>query len=221
VYNEQFVRAARLAHRSFQRMVGDHYGVRWIDTYALSDRPQPQPWFEQGTEDLYPEARALRAEEHPFPRAHARRYKTLLIEPHTYLSALMRDFQLAGGRVMVREFVDLSDVARLNETLLFNCTGLGAGQLVGDPEVLPIRGQLTFLVPQPEVDYTVVAGALYMFPRSDGILLGGTHERGDWSLEPDPAVKQRIIAGHRELFGGSVGGAGVAPRRPPSGTAAP
>jgi hypothetical protein len=40
-----------------------------------------------------------------------------------------------------------------------------------------------------------------MFPRRDGILLGGTHERGDWSLQPDPATELRILAGHRELFG--------------------
>jgi glycine/D-amino acid oxidase-like deaminating enzyme len=199
-YEAQFVRAARLAHESFQELVGDDYGVRWVDNYTVSRQPQPRPWFERGTEDLYPEARVLEAGEHPFPRAHALAYKTLLIEPHTYLRALLRDFRAAGGRVVVRAFTDLADVATLNEPLLFNCTGLGAGELVGDAQMEPIRGQLTFLVPQPEVDYTVLAGDLYMFPRRDGILLGGTHERGSWSLEPDVATKRRIIQSHRELF---------------------
>jgi hypothetical protein len=40
----------------------------------------------------------------------------------------------------------------------------------------------------------------YMFPRRDGIVLGGTHVRGDWSLEPDLAAKSRILAGHAKLF---------------------
>ena len=40
-----------------------------------------------------------------------------------------------------------------------------------------------------------------MFPRSDGTILGGTHERGVWSLEPNPEAKQRVLAGHRRIFG--------------------
>jgi D-amino-acid oxidase len=65
-----------------------------------------------------------------------------------------------------------------------NCTGLGARSLFSDTELMPIKGQLTFLLPQPEVNYAVIAGDLYMFPRRDGIVLGGAHVRGDWSLDP-------------------------------------
>ncbi len=36
--------------------------------------------------------------------------------------------------------------------------------------------------------------------RRDGIVLGGTFERGEWSLEPDPATIARIIEGHRSIF---------------------
>jgi len=41
-----------------------------------------------------------------------------------------------------------------------------------------------------------------MFPRSDGILLGGTHERGVETLEPDLEAEKRILAGHRAIFEG-------------------
>ena len=89
----------------------------------------------------------------------------------------------------------------MRENLLFNCTGLGAGKLFGDTEIIPIRGQLTFLLPQPEVQYmTVGPGDGYMFPRHDGILLGGTHERDDWNLEPDQATIDRVLREHAELF---------------------
>ena len=66
--------------------------------------------------------------------------------------------------------------------------------------MLPIKGQLTVLVPQPEIDYATIAGRFYMFPRRDGIQLGGTHERGDWSTTPDPAKSAEILEGHRRLF---------------------
>jgi hypothetical protein len=57
------------------------------------------------------------------------------------------------------------------------------------------------LAPQPEVDYlTVGPGELYMMPRQDGIILGGTHERGEGSLEPNPAATERIMRGHQRLF---------------------
>jgi hypothetical protein len=35
---------------------------------------------------------------------YARQYSTMLIEPSIYLSALLRDFYIAGGRVVVKEF---------------------------------------------------------------------------------------------------------------------
>lgn len=63
-----------------------------------------------------------------------------------------------------------------------------------------MKGQLTFLLPQPEIQYITLPEDLYMFPRSDGILLGGTHEEGVWSLKPDLQAKQRIVAEHQRIF---------------------
>ena len=40
-----------------------------------------------------------------------------------------------------------------------------------------------------------------MMPRADGILLGGTSERGEWSLEPNREAEERILAGHADFFG--------------------
>jgi D-amino-acid oxidase len=39
-----------------------------------------------------------------------------------------------------------------------------------------------------------------MFPRADGILLGGTFERGNWSIDPDPDTEKRIVDAHRAFF---------------------
>jgi D-amino-acid oxidase len=126
----------------------------------------------------------------------------MLIEPHAYLQALLRDFRQAGERVVLQEFHNIADITTLPEPIVLNCTGLGARALFSDTELIPIKGQLTYLLPQPEVNYVVLAGDLYMLPRRDGILLGGTRVRGDWSLEPDLAAKSRILAGHARVFSG-------------------
>jgi len=46
----------------------------------------------------------------------------------------------------------------------------------------------------------VLTPDLYMFPRRDGIQLGGTHERGVETLDPDLEAERRILAGHRAIF---------------------
>ena len=112
----------------------------------------------------------------------------------------MQDFLMAGGKVQVREFHDTAEVTRLRERLVFNCTGLGAKALFNDAELTPVKGQLTFLLPQPEIEYSVVHGGLYMFSRHDGIVLCGTHDEGNWSLDVDNQMRDQIIAKHRDSF---------------------
>src|SRR3546814_7507986 len=80
---------------------------------------------------------------------------------------MMRDIEGAGGRIAVRGFASPTEVASLPETLVFNCTGLGARDLFGDTELIPIRGQLAILIPQPEIQYAFTGDAGYMFPRSE------------------------------------------------------
>ncbi len=41
-----------------------------------------------------------------------------------------------------------------------------------------------------------------MFPRADGILLGGTFELDQWDATPQPETIARIIASHQRLFAG-------------------
>ena len=143
----------------------------------------------------------LSDDESPFPGFHVSRFLTMHIEPSTYLPTVLQDFRIAGGHVIVREFADARSILAVAEPVIVNCTGLAAGALFNDPDVLPIKGQLTVLAPQPEVDYiTIGPGDLYMMPRQDGIVLGGTHERGEWSLEPNAAESARILRGHQALF---------------------
>jgi hypothetical protein len=39
-----------------------------------------------------------------------------------------------------------------------------------------------------------------MFPRNDGVLLGGTFDRGNWSATPDLTTQAKILAEHEAIF---------------------
>ena len=117
-------------------------------------------------------------------------------EPSLYLDALMHDVVAFGGRIVVRTFDTPRDLAALSEPILVNCTGLGARKLFGDEELVPFRGQLVVLVPQPEVTWTSNG----MMPRSDGIVLGHVVQPGVWSLDVDEDVKRRVLEFHMATF---------------------
>ena len=82
--------------------------------------------------------------------------------------------------------------------------GLGAKALFGDDELTPVKGQLTLLLPQAEVNYAYLDGAadLYMFPRRDAVILGGSHQHGVGSTDPDDVQAMRILEGHRLIAAG-------------------
>ncbi|HIG62817.1 MAG TPA: FAD-binding oxidoreductase [Gammaproteobacteria bacterium] len=200
-FSMQFEAAMRHSYRYFQNLVGQKYGVRWISNYRIKGEGYEDDGFTRSHIDMYPQHQTLAAGEHPFAVPEVLHYNTMLIEPAVYLPAVMRDFHIAGGVIKVREFIDRADVLTLEEPVIINCTGLGARDLFDDRDLFPIKGQLTFLLPQSEVNYiTLGRRGLYMFPRSDGILLGGTFERDQWSLTPDPVETRRIVEGHRNFF---------------------
>lgn len=200
---EQFERAARFAHRTFQTLVSHHYGIHWRTNYVIGGGVR-----DDALRDLFPEARTLAPGTHPFPAEEVGQFVTMMIETPVYLAAVMRDVLLAGGRVVVREFAELGQVLALPEPAIVNCTGLGARALFGDADLVPVKGQLTVLLPQPEIDYVTLHGSLYMMPRKDGILLGGTYEGDEWSLEPNRAAEARILEEHAKFFAAVVGAAG-------------
>jgi len=191
----QFTRALDYSWRRFQIMVGDEYGVRWLPTYVETDSPEAKL-----LQTFPPIDRMLTPAEHPFPWKSALRYDTMYVEVGRYLRQMIRDFEIAGGKFEVRKFATPADIAALPEALVFNCTGLGSYELFGDTDLRPVRGQLAILEPQPEVQYAFTGGPGYMFPRPDGILLGGTFESGVWDPTPDPATIQKIIADHQRFF---------------------
>ncbi|MEU2057340.1 FAD-dependent oxidoreductase [Streptomyces bungoensis] len=119
-----------------------------------------------------------------------------VIDMPVHLAWLGERLAEAGGTLERREVTDLAAVPA---GVVVNCTGLGARSLVPDPAVRPVRGQLV-VVENPGVTtwYTSVdhssAASTYFIPQPGVLLLGGTAEEDDWSLEPDPATARAIVA---------------------------
>jgi D-amino-acid oxidase len=203
-WDAQFRRAAEISYRELQLLAGREYGVYWIDGYSVTDNPVAQGGGGGGdTGDLLPtqlrtnrDREVLGPGEHPFATKYAIRTPNLSIEPSIYLDTLVRDFLRFGGRIVIRKFDTARDLMTLTEPVIINCTGLGAKALFNDEELVPVKGQLTLLVPQSEVTYR--AGS--MNPRNDGIVIGNLMERGNWSLEPDPEVRRRVIETAIQFF---------------------
>jgi glycine/D-amino acid oxidase-like deaminating enzyme len=211
-WDAQFRRAAQIAYRQLQLLAGPSHGVSWLEQYAPTQEIRPQqtdpeqPSLDEGLETG---EEILQPGEHPFPTKYATRRVSLRIEPSIYLDALMRDFVTWGGRIVIRKFDAPRDLMSLGEPVIVNCTGLGSHDLFGDRDLVPLKGQLTVLVPQAEVTYRTSGGVnlpstpgigIHMMPRADGIVLGGTSQRGVWTMEPDEAERKRIVDAHIELF---------------------
>jgi D-amino-acid oxidase len=198
----QFQRATRFSWRYFQNLAGPRYGVRWVENYVLLNSPPPEglSGVRELVPDMFAEFVLLQSGEHPFHTPYARRYVTMLVEPSIFLDTLTEDFLLRRGRIVVRGFDSVAELLTLEEPVLVNCTGIGAHALFGDAELVPVKGQLAVLVPQPEVDYIAISGSFYAFPRSDGIVLGGSNERGNWTLDNDPEIIAGIVEGNRGTF---------------------
>jgi D-amino-acid oxidase len=203
-FQAQFKEASRLAYHAFGRFVGAGYGVSWKENYFLNARPTPprDTYYLRELPDLFPSLEELEPGEHPFSSPFVYRYVTMLVEPDVFLRRTLGDVREAGGRVVIREFRDRAEVLALEEPVVFNCTGLGAATLFDDKELVPVRGQLVFMPPDDRLDYLTIGGGpgvLYMFPRSDGVLLGGTFEGGASHLTPDAATTDRILREHARI----------------------
>ncbi|HEX8921450.1 MAG TPA: FAD-dependent oxidoreductase [Pyrinomonadaceae bacterium] len=201
-FQNQFRLAARISNREFQNLVGDNYGVRWIESFMLQRETTEDVRELIGGAQLYPETQVHRDSQAYFGFPQVTQFSTMLIEPATYLSALLRDFFVAGGKVLVKTFRSREEILALPEQVILNCTGLGARALFKDEALIPVRGQLEVLLPQPEIDYCYLYSSLYMFPRRDGIILGGSFDRDNWSLAPDAEESKYILDGHTDIMKG-------------------
>ncbi|RDI62857.1 D-amino-acid:oxygen oxidoreductase (deaminating) [Nocardia pseudobrasiliensis] len=139
---------------------------------------------------------------------------TPLIDMPVYLRYLWNRFEAAGGKL---EVAPVSDLAELDAAVVVNCAGVGAGELAGDPQVHPVRGQHVMVENPGLTEFFAEGGAstewTSYFPHAERVVLGGVADIGDANLEPDPTqteqILERCIAVEPRLAGARVLGVEV------------
>lgn len=214
---EALARRSWLDHHAFVGLDGDP--VKFIDQYNLGDAPgtggavgpTPSPGrvgfasYADRLRGLTPRSRALTPHEHPFPVKSARVLPQMTFNVAEYARQLTEAFLMEGGRIVQRAFNHPSDLAALVEPVVVNCTGYGARALFGDESVIPVRGQIAWLTPQPEMTYAINYRAISVVPRADGIVIQANGQSqmvgyGVADETPDRAETEQALAVLATLF---------------------
>lgn len=216
-------RWSRMTRRSY-RFHHDALGVpglpvQWIDAYALSDNPltegvaraegEPEYGaFAHLASDLLPLPEVIDASGTPFSERFVARYPVLMFNIHIYARMMLAEFRAAGGVISIRDFSRKEEILGLTERTIVNATGIGAKKLFEDHSLVPIRGQVTKLIPQPEVRYGLYVDGIGVVPRSDGILIQQFSAPGEFDnddLTPDLATAEAAVARVAKVFTGARG----------------
>ena len=152
-------------------------------------QPIEDPWYR----DLLPDFQRMTADELPPGLVDGWRIQVPIVAPPVYLPRLERQFLDAGGAIEMRRVGSLTELAD-EAPLLVNCSGVGARQLARDARVYPMRGQTLLLdAPDIKLGYMDNSRIDHIFPRGDGVLIGGVKIDGDDRRELNPAIKADIL----------------------------
>jgi len=170
-------------------------GVSMRELRSFSREALPDPSWRFAVDGF----RRLRRDE--LPAGYADGWSASVPVPETprYLPWLATRLARAGVDVeVVPGGVPSLAAAGEGASLLVNCSGLGARTLAGDATVAPVRGQVA-LLENPGLDHAVLdeddgAAPVYVIPRRDDCVVGGTAEAGAESLVPDAATTVAIVA---------------------------
>ncbi|GAB4369638.1 MAG: hypothetical protein OHK0021_12580 [Bryobacter sp.] len=191
--------------------------VEWTDRYFISSLQRSREARKEAGEELdfvrymdriadtNPRGVALAPGQHPFPAERVSKTVSLTFNVASYSRQLVNDFLIEGGTIERREFRTPGELASLPEKTIVNATGYGARALFGDESLVPVRGQITWLIPQPEINYGVIYKGVLMLGRRDGIVVqsigsGEMEGYNDPSETPDRAEAESAVKTVAELF---------------------
>ena len=122
-----------------------------------------------------------------------------------YSRQLVTDFLMEGGRIERLELHTPSDLSQLTQKVVINATGYGARALWKDESIVPVRGQIAWLIPQPEVNYGVSYKNVYVLARRDGIVVQDLGDNeidgyGDANEQPDRQKAEAAVGMVAELY---------------------
>jgi glycine/D-amino acid oxidase-like deaminating enzyme len=216
---EQMARTSWSTYQSYLGTPGDP--IEFTDRYRLyddeDDAPPERPEtknpvkplefasYSSRIRDLTPRWVELPPGSHPFPAKHVSRNSGLTFNVADYSRQLMNDFQIAGGKIETAEFHTPNDLAVLPQKVVINCTGYGARALWSDESIVPVRGQIGWLIPQENTHYGLYYKDIGVLARRDGIVVQGhiyddMYGYNDSDETPDRADAERNLNILIELY---------------------
>ena len=213
---EKMARKSFHTYESYLGLAGNP--VEWTERYAVSDVPPAEirenraradslgfAHYQDRISDLTPKPQELAPGTHPFPTRYATRNSSLTFNIAGYARQLMTDFLIEGGTIQTVEFHTPAELSLIRQKTIINATGYEARALWNDASIVPVRGQIAWLIPQPEVNYGVLYKNVNMLARRDGIVVqdGGPSDLlgyNDANENPDRPQAEATVLVIAELY---------------------
>ena len=222
-FKTSWQRMCRKSYQTYSTLLGKSGNpVEFVDNYEIADsgrfrqlaydpteaRPDFAELQSELTPDLLPRGTIYSPGQNPFGNRSVRRTSNLMFNIAEYSQYLLSQFRANGGRIVVREFHGPNEFGELQEKTLINCTGYGARALLGDNSVIPVRGQLARMAPQPGVHYALMYRATLFLGRRDEFVFqhftGEGQGFNDESTEPDRSEAEIAVRTIGQLFAAGV-----------------
>jgi len=164
-------------------------GVRFIDGAEIPAEPDSTP--EWAIEEM-------KLRHHPATPERPAHYtfRSVVIDTSVYIPWLRDRYLAEGGTIMDRTVGSLDEAFR-EAPLVVNCAGLGARSLTGDTRLHAVKGQVVRVARGASdgflFDERDPMRPIYIIPRENDIVLGGTAEPGVEDPTPDPRTQESII----------------------------
>ena len=169
-------------------------GVRMASGQEVSRSPlEPHYWT-----GLLPGLRSSAPSELPDGFTDGWHFTAPVATMPVYLGYLGARFERAGGTLTMAPVRTLAELAGAAPVVV-NCSGVAACDLVPDPDVVAVRGQVV-IAENPGIEEFLIdrdpepPWITYMFPHGEQILLGGTNDEGNWDETPKTETAERIVA---------------------------
>jgi D-amino-acid oxidase len=193
---------AQRSYEVFTRMVADGFpGVRLVDGVEADRLPITSPAWARGL----PGFRECDPDDLPPGFVHGWHYTAPIIDMPPYLAALEAMVRAHGADLHFGHRLTSLAEGFADAPIVVNCSGPGARDLVPDPTVRPIRGQLVAIRNPGHreffAEHTEELGEMiYLLPQGDMLLLGGSAEEGIDDPAPDPLVADAIVKRCGDIF---------------------
>ncbi|KAF4171745.1 hypothetical protein CNMCM8694_002085 [Aspergillus lentulus] len=170
-------------------------GVQVVDvTEYYDDRSDDSTiWYKQ----IAPKYRRLQSKDLPAGARIGFQYQSTTVNPQVFLPWIKNLLDKKGVRFVQKEIRSINDArAILKTSLIINCSGLGASDLVPDRKVQPVRGQIV-LVKGESDEMILYQGSHYTYqiPRmfSGGTIIGGIAQEGSTDHAVDLDLRNDIL----------------------------